>query len=284
MISSAFTCTGPYAILAMLGIKTVENRNVLPMPLKGRCAVSCSKSFSAVEYGNFVQWASRTLLEDDFVRIPSWNDVREWPGKIVGAVDYAASRDQPFELSALGKSSFDWDEGYPYWWKLSSIACFASPIPCYGNVGMWQLPSDLQKCVMAADILAQSIGEKVSTIENVAHIFAQAIPLAGVNEGVFVMPLDAEQRILSEPVLISLGDTKTATVRPMDVFATAFKYEASSVILAHNHPSGDSTPSIQDRQFTKTIALLGEQLGIRLIDHLVIGENGCDVVSLKQPT
>ena len=60
MITSAFTCTGPYAVLIMLGIKHVENRSVMPVPTKGRCAVSCSKSFCKEEYGYFLQWAACT--------------------------------------------------------------------------------------------------------------------------------------------------------------------------------------------------------------------------------
>ena len=90
MITSAFTCTGPYAVLIMLGIKRVENRGMMPMPAKGRCAVSCSKSFSKEEYGDFVQWASRALPLEDFERIPAWGDVKDWAGKIVGACDYEA--------------------------------------------------------------------------------------------------------------------------------------------------------------------------------------------------
>ena len=89
MITHAFTCTGPYAILIMLGIKRVENRAALPSPREGRCAVSCSKSFNAAEYGEFVRWASRALRPDDFARLPSWGDVRDWPGKIVGCCDYS---------------------------------------------------------------------------------------------------------------------------------------------------------------------------------------------------
>ena len=61
MLTSAFTCTGPYAVLIMLGIKRVENRNAMPEPAKGRCAVGCSKSFCREEFGNFVQWAARAL-------------------------------------------------------------------------------------------------------------------------------------------------------------------------------------------------------------------------------
>ena len=75
MIASAFTCTGPYAVLIMLGIKRVENRSAMPAPAKGRCAVSCSKSFCKEEYGNFVQWASCALPPEDYKRIPAWGDM-----------------------------------------------------------------------------------------------------------------------------------------------------------------------------------------------------------------
>ena len=90
MITSAFTCTGPYAVLIMLGIKCEENRSAMPVPAKGRCAVSCLKSFCKEEYGNFLQWAAHALPDEEFERIPAWGDVKEWPGKIVGACDYKA--------------------------------------------------------------------------------------------------------------------------------------------------------------------------------------------------
>ena len=90
MITSAFTCTGPYAVLIMLGIKCVENRSAMPVPAKGRCAVSCSKSFCKEEYGNFLQWAAHALPDEEFERIPAWGDVKEWPGKSAGACDYKA--------------------------------------------------------------------------------------------------------------------------------------------------------------------------------------------------
>ncbi len=60
MITSAFICTGPYAVLIMLGIKRVENRSAMPVPTKGRCAVGCSKSLCKEEYGDFLQWAACT--------------------------------------------------------------------------------------------------------------------------------------------------------------------------------------------------------------------------------
>ena len=111
-ITSAFTCTGPYAILIMLGIKRVENRGSLPVPGEGRCAVSCSKPFGKEEFGNFVQWASRALSPEDFARIPSWNDVKDWPGRIVGVCDYAASADKPFALADSAAPAFDAAGGF----------------------------------------------------------------------------------------------------------------------------------------------------------------------------
>ncbi|MGN0847258.1 MAG: JAB domain-containing protein [Kiritimatiellia bacterium] len=274
MITSAFTCTGPYAILIMLGVKRVENRSQMPVSGRGRCAVSCSKSFCAAEFGAFVQWAACALPPDDFERIPSWADVKEWPGRIVGVVDYEASADRPFELSSAGGLAIDWNEGYPYWWRLSNVVCLDVPIPCRGNVGMWELPQDLQVRVSNADALARTVGQRVATARGAAAIFERAIPLAGANEGLFVLPLDAEGRVLAEPILVSLGEAATAVVRPADVFAEPLKLGATSIIMAHNHPSGDPTPSIQDRRLTDVLVRLGEQLGVRLIDHLVIGSRG----------
>lgn len=165
MITHAFTCTGPYAILILLGIKRVENRSAMPAPARGRCAVSCSKSFCAAEFGAFVHWASRALPPEAFARIPSWGEVKDWPGRIVGACDYAArGRDdlvlEPETASAAdgGRTrqfaSLPWDEGYAYWWDLSEAVRFGRPIPCRGNVGMWPLPADLAARVNAADAQA----------------------------------------------------------------------------------------------------------------------------------
>jgi len=277
MISSAFTCTGPYAILIMLGIKRVENRSVLPVPSKGRCAVSCSKSFNAAEYGEFVRWASRHLPSEDFERIPVWADVKDWPGKIVGCCDYAARAGrEPYQ----GVPRETWDEGYSFWWDLSAVVCFDHPLPCRGNVGMWQMPPALAAQVTAADKLAQSVGAKIATAADAEKLFRLVIPVAGNVEGFFVLPLDADRRVLSEPILVSLGDPTTTVVQPGEVFAAALKLDAKAIILAHNHPSGDPSPSIQDRALTEVISRLGGELNIRVVDHFVIGRQ--DVRSARE--
>ena len=262
MITGAFTCTGPYAILIMMGIKKVENRNAMPVPAKGRCAVSCSKSFCKEEFGRFVAWAAENLPEEDFVRLPAWGDVKDWPGKIVGACDYA--------VRTQTESGEPWNEGYPYWWDLSDVVSFDHPIPCRGNVGMWQLPPTLAAQVTATDSLERSIGAVIATAEDAARVFRAAIPIAGKNEGFFVLPLDADRRALSTPILVSLGEASTTTVDPGEVFSAALQVGAKAIIVAHNHPSGNLTPSKQDEQLTMELKRLGDILGVCCLDHLIV--------------
>lgn len=263
MITSAFTCTGAYAILIMLGIKRVENRSMCPSPVKGRCAVSCSKSFCKEEFGNFVQWASRALPADQFAMIPAWSDVADWPGKIVGCVDYSCRESAADEL---------WNEGYRYWWDLSEVVSFDQPITCRGNTGMWDLPQALVDRVTVADGLARTVGSEVATAEDAARIFQMAVPLAGKNEGLFVLTIDLENRTLSEPILVSLGEPTTTSVQPSEVFAAALKLDAKSIILAHNHPSGNPTPSEDDIKLTRALLRAAEVMAVPLNDHLVIGD------------
>ena len=276
MITAAFTCTGPHAVLIMLGIKRVENRSMMPVPAKGRCAVGCSKSFCKEEYGNFVQWAARALPEEEFERMPAWGDVKEWPGRIVGTCAYEARGRNDLRLEgerarSRESTTIPWDEGYGYWWDLSEVVCFDAPIPCRGNVGMWQMSDAIAAQVVAADALARCVGKEVATAEDAARLFRAVMPVAGAREGFFVLPLDDVGRTLSAPVLVSLGaQAGTATVDPGEVFREALKAGARSIIVAHNHPSGDLTPSAADSQMTARLAEAARLVGIRLVDHLIL--------------
>lgn len=79
---------------------------------------------------------------------------------------------------------------------------------------------------------------------------------------------------------ISTGSLNTSIAEPREVFREILKYPTSSVILAHNHPSGDATPSIEDIQITKRMIKAGKILGIDVLDHIIIGDN--NFFSLKQ--
>ena len=290
MITHAITCTGPFAVLIMLGIKRVENRCDRPVPVKGRCAVSCSKSFCKEEYGAFVQWASRALSAADFARLPAWSDVSGWPGKIVGCCDYAVRGRNDLVLDGgsvrrdevIAPYPGGWDEGLSFFWDLSEVVCFASPIPCRGALDFWALAPEAVAQVNAADRLASCVGEKVASAEDAARVFRNALPIAGTNEGFFVLPLDSERRILSAPILVSLGDAVTTVVTPSAVFSAALREEAAAIVVAHNHPSGDPTPSRQDRELTVALKTLGAALGVPCLDHLVLGRTDFTMVSGKE--
>ena len=93
--------------------------------------------------------------------------------------------------------------------------------------------------------------------------------------------LDREQFIIAclntknEPTnitVVSVGSLNKAIVHPREVFKTAILSNAASIMAFHNHPSGETTPSQQDIQLTKRLYEAGELLGIKLLDHLIIGD------------
>lgn len=135
---------------------------------------------------------------------------------------------------------------------------------------MWQMPTALSAAVSAADALGRAEGEKVASAEDAVRIFKAAIPVVKDAEGVFVLPLDDSRRVISAPILVSLGDHRTAAVQVGEVFSSALKVDAKAVIVAHNHPSGDPTASVQDKILTDELMRLGATLGVEVLDHLIV--------------
>lgn len=90
-------------------------------------------------------------------------------------------------------------------------------------------------------------------------------------EELYAFYLDRRLRLLSEEVLSRGGKTWTHAA-PSDVFGPALRREASAVVLVHNHPSGDPTPSKADVAVTRRLAQAGSLLGVDLLDHLIVGE------------
>ena len=92
-----------------------------------------------------------------------------------------------------------------------------------------------------------------------------------IQEIVLVLCLSSKGKLLGRKV-ISRGNVNTAILHPREIFIEALSRQAASIILLHNHPSGDPTPSAEDIAVTKKIADAGEMIGIPLTDHLVIGD------------
>lgn len=91
-------------------------------------------------------------------------------------------------------------------------------------------------------------------------------------ETVLLLLLDNKLNLLEEYVL-SLGTVKASLLSPREVFIKALKAQAVYLMLLHNHPSGDATPSSKDRSITAQIGEIGRMIDIPLLDHIVIGDN-----------
>ena len=72
--------------------------------------------------------------------------------------------------------------------------------------------------------------------------------------------------------LISKGILDASIIHPREIFKPAIKNSASKIILIHNHPSGDPTPSQEDLEITKKLISVGEELDIKVLDHVIVGE------------
>lgn len=89
-------------------------------------------------------------------------------------------------------------------------------------------------------------------------------------ETFYALHLDSKNRLVREEA-ISVGTLTASLVHPREVFRGAIRESAAAVIVAHNHPSGDPTPSPEDLEVTARLRSAGEVIGIPLLDHIIIG-------------
>ena len=94
-----------------------------------------------------------------------------------------------------------------------------------------------------------------------------------LQECIIVLPLDAQLRPLRRPIITAIGTVDSVQVILRDVFRDAIKANASSVVVAHNHPSGDVEPSPDDIAVTARLRKAGTLLGIQVIDHLIMSSD-----------
>lgn len=94
-----------------------------------------------------------------------------------------------------------------------------------------------------------------------------------LRERFLVVMLDGRHRVLGEST-VSVGTLTASLVHPREVFRPALERAAAAIVLVHNHPSGDPSPSGEDRRVTKRLRVAGELLGIRVVDHVVVAEGG----------
>ena len=101
-----------------------------------------------------------------------------------------------------------------------------------------------------------------------------------VQENLVVLLLNTRNQVVARRT-VYIGTVNSSAVRPAEVLRPAIRENAPSIIVAHNHPSGDPTPSPEDIQVTRDLAAAGKLMDIELLDHLVIGHGG-RFTSLKE--
>jgi DNA repair protein RadC len=87
-----------------------------------------------------------------------------------------------------------------------------------------------------------------------------------------VIFMDAKNRVLEERTLFE-GTVDSSAVYPREVIRDALRYEASSLIFVHNHPSGDPEPSFCDKEITRDLVFAAHVMQIKVLDHIIIGNN-----------
>lgn len=117
-------------------------------------------------------------------------------------------------------------------------------------------------------------GEKkvINTPIDVYHLLKDEMAYLE-QEHCLVLALNIKNRLLDK-YTVSIGTLNSSIVAPRDVFKKALRINAAFLIVVHNHPSGDATPSMEDIEVTKRLGNAGKILGVEVVDHVIIAKNG----------
>lgn len=128
--------------------------------------------------------------------------------------------------------------------------------------------------------LVEKDGQKIyiNNAKELAEILMPTMSLLDQEhfKGIF---LDARNRLIKDETIF-IGSLNASLVHPREVFKAAIAVSAASIILVHNHPSGDPMPSLNDIKLTKRMIEIGQLMGIDVVDHVIIGKN--KFVSMKE--
>ena len=140
---------------------------------------------------------------------------------------------------------------------------------------------------MGRRIVQENVGEnpRITTPEEAASVLRERA--RSLDREVFwVLLLDTKNRLMAPPSEVSKGTLSSSLIHPREVFKPAIQHSAANVILAHNHPSGDPSPSAQDIKVTKKLIEAGKTIEISVLDHIIIGrktrEGADDFISLRE--
>lgn len=126
--------------------------------------------------------------------------------------------------------------------------------------------------------VSELIQVKISKPSDVAELVLDELRMLR-QEVLLLITLDTKNKVISKKEIFK-GGLNSSLVHPREIFREAVKDSAASIIICHNHPSGDPTPSKDDINITTRLKECGKMMGIELLDHLIIGDNR--FISLKE--
>lgn len=147
-----------------------------------------------------------------------------------------------------------------------------------------------KRCVLATVERVWKVCERPQQIRgpgDMQHMWKDAFKNDS-REQFMVMLLDARHKPMAPPILVSIGSLNASLVHPREVFGPALALRAAAIVVAHNHPSGNTKPSEDDMELTLRLDAAGDLLGIALLDHIIVtngdihGEEMMDMLSLRE--
>lgn len=139
-------------------------------------------------------------------------------------------------------------------------------------------PTVIREAVVRYRRHGRRVGAPMRSPADVAR-FVRALVGTDAREHFVVVMLDGRHRPVAYQV-VSVGTATSSLVHPREVFQPAVGVGVVVILVAHNHPSGDPTPSAEDRDVTERLRRAGQLIGIPLLDHVVVAERG--YVSLRE--
>jgi DNA repair protein RadC len=142
-------------------------------------------------------------------------------------------------------------------------------------------PTMIREAVVRYRGSRRRIAQAIRSAADVAR-FIRGVVGGDAREHFVVLMLDSRHRPIAYQV-VSIGTATASLVHPREVFQAAVGIGAVAVIVAHNHPSGDPSPSREDREVTDRLNRAGGVLGIRLLDSVVVADSGFHSIREEDP-
>jgi DNA repair protein RadC len=154
-----------------------------------------------------------------------------------------------------------------------------------GRVKAQMIKAALDLARRMADETRDERGGFVRTPEDVAGVMREWA--RGLDhERFWVLNLDTRNRMKGHPHEVSRGILDSSLVHPREVFKPAIQGGCAAIVLVHNHPSGDPTPSAEDIRLTRQLIQAGQVVGIKVLDHMILGrrtpDQARDFLSLRE--